>query len=527
MGNRPAPGFITGIQTWKGLENRPRNASHESEDMKATSKDELDHNLSSSELFDLQCLQFEELGLLQESHGNILDMSQQPILVFSYPEVTLNIVTGTHYPRQPPTWEIENCGLSRTVVDTLRMKLREYFLSRINDTPVGVEDRKYLLGLVKTTEDYLSTYRARLLAVSCTTTTTPKKRSANIEGFADSAYSLLGKTLPQIISKLGPEIRILHVETVLRGNLAAKFHAKRRDLRTKFEDMSVQRLSACIPKGHRANARKADMVEELTRSRVTFHGTDATLIPNIVRCGFLLPGRRDPDTGATHEVRCGSTYGRGIYTSPDPTFSHDYTNGEKTNLSKKSIGGRKMIVCAQLMGRSVVVASDQRGVTEAILDADSHVSHNQMEYIVFDPAMVLPCYVIHYEEADEDYENVPEDPDDSTWTNHSNANRLSNKFGPALAPGDAQRQKAEIFARGSKWFPYGYGPATNGKFVIEDVAEIDDDEEEWGNYQSDRAAEGDDGFGPWCGLQGMTDKDQYTAQRLEKTGMNISKHNRS
>lgn len=524
MGNGPPPSFITKIQTWKGSENGSGNAPHESEDMKAASKDELDHNLSSSELFDLQYLQFEELGLLQESHGDILDMSQQPILVFSYPEVTLNIVTGAHYPRQPPTWEIENCGLSRTVVDTLRMKLREYFVSRINDTSVGVEDRKYLLGVVKTTEDYLSTYRARLLAVNCTTTPAPKKRSANIEEFADSAYSLLGKTLPQIISKLGPEIRILHVETVLRGNLAAKFHAKRHELRIKFENMSIQRLSACIPKGRRADARKVDMVEELTRSRVTFHGTDASSIPNIVRCGFLLPGGRDPDTGATHGVRCGSTYGRGIYTSPDPTFSHNYTNGERTNWSKKSVGGRKMIVCAQLMGRSVVVSREEQGVTEAIMDADSHVTRDQLEYIVFDPAMVLPCYVIHYEEADEDYENDPED--DSAWTNNSNANRLSNKFGPTLAPGDAQRQKAEIFARGSKWFPYGYGPATNGKFVIEDVAEIDDDEEEWGNYQKDRAAEGDDGFGPWCGLNGMTDKDQYTAQRLEKTSMNFSKYNR-
>lgn len=515
-----SPGFIVGIQTWK-------DPGSGSEDKKATLKDELDHNLSPSELFELQYLQFEELEVLQGSHGDILDISRQPILVLSYPEVSLNIITGTHYPRQLPTWEIENLKLSRKVVDALRVALREYITSKINNTSVG-DDRKYLLGLVKITDDHLSTHRTKLLATLTpadgVNRTTTLKKSVNIEEFTNSAYSLLGKTLPQIISKLGPEIRILHVETVLRGNLGAKFHAKRDELRRKFENMSIQKLISCIPKGHKARGRKIDMIEELTRPRVTFHGTDASSVPNIVRCGFLLPGGRDPTTREEHEVRCGSTYGRGIYTSPDPTFSHSYTNGEKTNWSKKSVGGRKMIVCAQLMGRSVVVGSEQRGVATVIMDADSHVSPNQLEYIVFDSAMVLPCYVIHYEEMDEDHENDYED--NSTWTNNSSVNRLLNKFGPTLAPGDAQRQKAEIFARGSKWFPCGYGPATNGRFVIEDVAEIDDDEEEWGNYQGDRAAEGDDGIGPWCNLSGVGDNDQYTVQRVEKIRVNFSKDSR-
>lgn len=520
-------GFIVGIQTWRSLENGSGN-----EDMEATLKDELDHNLSSSELLDLQYLQFEELEILQESHGDILDVSQQPVLVFSYSEITLNIVTGTHYPRQPPTWEIENCKLSRRAVDTLRIALREYLASRINNTLVEVGDRRYLFGLVKTTDDYLSIYRTKLLATSTTADNvnhmTTSKKSANVEEFENSAYSLLNKTLPQIISKFGPEIRILHVETVLRSDLRVKFHAKRDELRKKLENMSIQKLSGCIPKGHKSKGRKADIVEELTRPRVTFHGTDASLVPNIVRCGFLLPGVLDPTTGAEHRVRCGSTYGKGIYTSPDPTVSHNYTNGEKTNWSKKSVGGRKIIVCAQLMGRSVVTSSGQWGNIATIMDADSQVTPDQLEYIVFDPAMVLPCYVIHYEEAHEDHEdNENDSEDDSAWTNSSNANRLSNKFGPTLAPGDAQRRKSEIFARGSKWFPYGYGPATNGRFVIEDVAEIDDDEEEWGNYQEDRAAEGDDGLGPWCDLVGMSDKDQYATQRAEKIKMKFPKHDQS
>lgn len=48
-------------------------------------------------------------------------------------------------------------------------------------------------------------------------------------------------------------------------------------------------------------------------------------------------------------------------------------------------------------------------------------------------------------------------------------------------------------ARASKWFPYGYGPATNGRFVVEEVGEVDDDEEEYGDYQELRGEGSDEG----------------------------------
>lgn len=518
--------FIIGVKTWKGSHDTSTASSLDSledKDLKAALEDELDHDVSPSELAELRSLQLVEVLTLQGTYGDSLDASRQSVLVFTYPEITLNIVTGAHYPRQPPTWEIEKHVLPRRVVDKLRMILREYLSSRIGDTSAKLHDRNFLLGLATTTTDYLISYRTKLLE----TPSTPKakdgkhtimgRKSAKPEEFADTAYSLLGQTLPQILVTLSLyDIRILHVETILRKDLGFKFNVKREQLREKFEAMEVHQLTRCIPKSHKTKRRKEDMVEELTRPRVTFHGTDAVSVPNIVRCGFLVPGKRDPITGDEHGVRCGSTYGRGIYTSPDPLFSHSYTYGEKTNMNKKSIGGRKLIVCAQLMGRSAVVSRDQRGVEEAIMAADSHVSVNQKEYVVFDPAMVLPCYVVHYELPDEDHEKFGNDEDDIYIGNSSNVNRLLSKFGPAIAPGDAQRQKAEIFARGSKWFPYGYGPATNGKFVIEDVAEIDDDEEDWGNYQEDRAAEGDIVVDHWGSPVGATDKDQYITQRMEK-----------
>jgi hypothetical protein len=37
-----------------------------------------------------------------------------------------------------------------------------------------------------------------------------------------------------------------------------------------------------------------------------------------------------------------------------------------------------------------------------------------------------------------------------------------------------------------KWFPYGFGPATGTRFVIEEVGDISDDEEEYGEWQADK-----------------------------------------
>jgi len=37
-----------------------------------------------------------------------------------------------------------------------------------------------------------------------------------------------------------------------------------------------------------------------------------------------------------------------------------------------------------------------------------------------------------------------------------------------------------------KHFPHGFGPATGDNFVVEEIGAVDDDEEEWGDYQLDR-----------------------------------------
>jgi hypothetical protein len=46
-----------------------------------------------------------------------------------------------------------------------------------------------------------------------------------------------------------------------------------------------------------------------------------------------------------------------------------------------------------------------------------------------------------------------------------------------------------------KHFPLGFRPAVGDKLVVEEIGEVDDDEEEWGEYQLDRKGYGREGEG--------------------------------
>jgi hypothetical protein len=89
-----------------------------------------------------------------------------------------------------------------------------------------------------------------------------------------------------------------------------------------------------------------------------------------------------------------------------------------------------------------------------------------------------------------------------------------------LGPGDKQRLKEELIAKAAKYFPYGYGPATGTSFVVEEVGEVDDDEEEYGDYQKARL-DGVDGEGNTFWELGLGDlrkdeRDEYTDALLGK-----------
>jgi hypothetical protein len=124
--------------------------------------------------------------------------------------------------------------------------------------------------------------------------------------------------------------------------------------------------------------------------------------------------------------------------------------------------------------------------------ADSHVGNNNLEYIVFRSEQIVPVYVVHLDwgDANADYfEDIPDDPGE--WLHLQGRRKLHPRLerGTPQYAGDKQRAKEAVLAKAAKYFPYGFGPATGSRFVVEEVGEVSEDEEEYGEYQELRVKE--------------------------------------
>lgn len=161
-------------------------------------------------------------------------------------------------------------------------------------------------------------------------------------------------------------------------------------------------------------------------------------------------------------------------------------------LQPGDVPGYKLIVCATIMGRAMRVSRKEAWRKSEILsnEAHSHISPDQMEYIVFQSAQIIPCYVVHIDygavAARKEFERIARNPVD--YFQRQNKQRTVNKWvdNAPLCPGDQQRKSAALKAAATKWFPYGYGAAEGTSFVIEDMAEVSDDEETYGQFQLQR-----------------------------------------
>ena len=448
---------------------------------------------------------------------------------FSYPEVVVEITTGHPYPVGLPTYQVVNRTMPARVVDKLRIVLRgiverdsrsntvEKWIARTTlDDLACFEFEMIVLHVAAETRAQVQEYRTYLADVQAPPhSLSPETNLPNQDRLGDRCtgpdsgvdlssleghslvHELLQQKPEQICATVPKDFRILHVETVLRNDLYANFHAQQRCIEKDLMDKPIDRLRQSVshkirrPLRGRADERSL-LVEHLIRPRLTFHGTSRESVPSIVRHGFLVPGDRHPLTQEPVGVRCGNTYGRGIYSSPSLIYSLLYSSSSCVVPTKNQYPGIKLIVCATVMG---LAASMERGDNWRTIDhpvpgAHSHVDFFQNEYIVFHRAQILPCYVIHL--LDRSRAKLAENP--PAWI--SPPTILSNKkVNPDdLAPGDKQRAKEVMIGKAAKYFPYGYGPATGSLFVVEEVGEVDEDEESYGMYQEDRIDQVTDGL---------------------------------
>lgn len=243
-------------------------------------------------------------------------------------------------------------------------------------------------------------------------------------------------------------------------------------------------------------SKKEDLADELSRPVVTFHGTNRHVVSSIVRHGFVKPGDQIGKAGETLEIRCGASFGVGIYSSPSPDYALWYSNMSSPDQQitrAEDIPGMRIIVCAVLMGRSLQVTREATRQTTEIADrgAHSHVSPNKLEYVVFDCAQIIPCYVVHLdlgvEKAREMLKSIPRSS--NNWVEKKSQVKVAIQD---LWPAEIHAMKQARQAAAAKWFPYGFGPAQGTSFVIEEIGETSDDEEDYGEYQGERIEVGDE-----------------------------------
>lgn len=441
----------------------------------------------------------------------------------SYPEVLLEITTGHPYPTGPLEYQVKNLNMSRISVDRLRVALRHSLLQ--NDIEANSAKKWYnraMLGscepfepemaslhIARQTSEFLMQYRKDLMKPETDMQSTPELTTpdhantgvdfSTIESHV-SVNSLLGKSPEQICAGIPEYFRILHIENVISGDLHSSFLCQQRELRKQLLEAPLPTLRRSAPMKVRRQLQnrageKAMLVDHLVHPHLTFHGTRRDLVPSIIRHGFLLPGDTIPLTKQATIVRCGSTYGRGIYSSPSSTFSLSYSGSGAFATKSNEYNGLKLIVCATEMGISATMGHDDnwREQKAPFPSANSHVSQDQNEYIVFDRAQILQCYVIHLDWGQDNalfFKDIP--TNSNAWVNQLQAPTPKKLNPQRLSPGDRQRAQEELKGKAAKWFPYGYGPATGTSFVMEEVGGVDEDDEEYGDYQQERVQQMDD-----------------------------------
>jgi hypothetical protein len=322
----------------------------------------------------------------------------------------------------------------------------------------------------------------------------------------DTAKFLLGKDITQILADLPSALRVLHVEPVFRTDLVAKFTRKRQEMRRHFETMSPDSLRRCVrAKQLRCGGGDSGkaMAEILSTPEVTFHGAPRQVMRSIVRHGFVVPGQKIGQTGQENKIACGASFGVGIYSSPSIAFASSYAYDDTRNgewRSPAEVPGLRIVVCATLMGRPVQVSRAATRRTKGLSheQADSHVSPNELEYIVFDTAQIIPCYVLHLDYGSEAAKKhlaafqalKPHWKQIKLQARVDSGTQGSDKI--EASPGAKQAKKEALKAAASKWFPYGYGPATGTNFVVEEIGDVSDDEDDYGEFQELRGQQEDE-----------------------------------
>jgi len=145
------------------------------------------------------------------------------------------------------------------------------------------------------------------------------------------------------------------VENIIQADLVPRFERKWQELGVTHLTLHVERPLA-------------------------WHGTSDTSIEAIRKQGLLVPGKNN----AVGHLNDSGWWGKGIYVSPTASYSVGYMRGNKG-----------LFLVSVLLGRTIELGQHERMDGAPVKDGyDSHIAEYGQEYVLFDEAQVLPCYLI-------------------------------------------------------------------------------------------------------------------------------------
>jgi hypothetical protein len=317
----------------------------------------------------------------------------------------------------------------------------------------------------------------------------------------DTAVAFLGITPVDIAAAIPPAWRVLHIESVLRPDLTSRFRAYQRRLEADLAALTTAELRRKLPPHSAlagrmlASLSRDDVLADLVRPRVTYHGTRLRNVGSIVRHGFALPGTLVGGS-VVASPRSGAVYAGGVYSSQSAAYALSYAAGQRQTTPLGDLPSLRLFVCATLMGRTLSGAAGPRSAAIHGPLAEGYDAHfdGGCEYIVHRVEGMLPCYVVHLDLGSEAARRAVEEVQADPWAYYTPWPARAAAAHPKLvrggqaSPGDEAREKAARKAAAQKWFPYGFGSAKGTAFVIEEIGEVDDDEEDYGMWQADKHA---------------------------------------
>ena len=302
-----------------------------------------------------------------------------------------------------PSFSIEGTSPGRIELEFLKTErvksshIRERDCRLIPATRFPTVDDLRQLWLTKFSDARVS--KLRIPPVGCfskdTATSYQPKPSHDLSLLADEAWA---QNPP---SKYG--WRVIRIEPVLRSDLYSRFMAKQDAIRTDLSLLSLADLEASVPyscdeANADINAQKVALAGHLTQTRISYHGTRTTILPEIIVHGFLKPGSTHPASGEKLKVDKGSTYGSGVYTTPNPHLALTYSSWDNPSYHDLAVDSpiKQIIVCGTVLGRAANVRPGEgsREATSLKHGARRRVANGGEEWILKDEDQVLPIFVV-------------------------------------------------------------------------------------------------------------------------------------